>query len=63
MQLKMLGEPRKNEPYSLILDDKTIEGTTDGDGFLKPLSGRTVLEASSSSTNTWRGDSHRPWPS
>lgn len=35
MQLKMLGEPRKNEPYSLILDDKTIEGTTDGDGFVE----------------------------
>ncbi len=35
MQLMMLGEPRKNEPYTLILDDKTIEGTTDGDGFLE----------------------------
>jgi hypothetical protein len=35
MQLMMLGEPRKNEPYTLVLDDKTIEGTTDGDGFLE----------------------------
>jgi len=35
MQLMMLGEPRKNEPYSLVLDDKTIDGTTDGDGFLE----------------------------
>lgn len=35
MQLMMLGEPRKNEPYTLVLDDKTIEGTTDGDGFVE----------------------------
>lgn len=35
MQLMMLGEPRKNEPYSLVLDDKTIDGTTDGEGFVE----------------------------
>ncbi len=35
MQLMMLGEPRKNEPYTLVLDDKTIDGTTDGDGFVE----------------------------
>lgn len=35
MQLFMLGEPRKNEPYTLVLDDETIEGTTDGDGFVE----------------------------
>ncbi len=40
MQLFLMGEPRRNEPYTLILDDEIIRGTTDGDGnlehFIKP---------------------------
>jgi N-acetylmuramoyl-L-alanine amidase len=40
MQLFLMGEPRRNEPYTLILDDEMIKGTTDGDGnlehFIKP---------------------------
>ena len=40
MQLFLLGEPRRNEPYTLILDDEIIHGTTDADGnlehFIKP---------------------------
>lgn len=35
MQLKLLGEPRANEKYTIILDDKIINGTTDGDGNLE----------------------------
>ena len=35
MQLFMLGEPRKNEPYVLELDGKLITGNLDGDGKLE----------------------------
>lgn len=35
MQLFLLGEPRRNEPYTLILGDEIIRGTTDGDGNLE----------------------------
>lgn len=35
MQLFLLGEPRRNEKYTLVLDDKAINGTTDGDGNLE----------------------------
>jgi hypothetical protein len=35
MQLFLLGEPRRNEPYTLILDGEMIKGTTDGDGNLE----------------------------
>jgi len=34
MQFKSLGEPRKNEPYVLIIDGKPINGTLDGEGKL-----------------------------
>jgi len=48
MQLFLLGEPRRNEPYTLILDDKIIRGTTDGDGnlehFVKPDSKGGVIK-------------------
>lgn len=48
MQLFLLGEPRRNEPYTLILDDDIIKGTTDGDGnlehFIKPNSKGGVLK-------------------
>ena len=48
MQLFLLGEPRKNEPYTLILDDEIIRGTTDGDGnlehYIKPNSKGGVLK-------------------
>ncbi|HEU0123752.1 MAG TPA: peptidoglycan-binding domain-containing protein [Bryobacteraceae bacterium] len=47
MQLFLLGEPRRNEPYTLILDDEMIKGTTDGDGnleqFVRPNSKGGVL--------------------
>jgi Putative peptidoglycan binding domain len=35
LQLLMLGEPRKNEPYTLQLDGKVFQGTTDGDGKIE----------------------------
>lgn len=35
MQLFLLGEPRRNEPYTLILDNEIINGTTDGDGNIE----------------------------
>jgi len=35
MQLFLLGEPRKNEPYVLELDGKLITGNLDGDGKLE----------------------------
>ncbi|MFN0106173.1 MAG: peptidoglycan-binding protein [Bryobacteraceae bacterium] len=48
MQLFLLGEPRRNEPYTLILDDEIIRGTTDGDGniehYIKPNSKGGVLK-------------------
>ena len=49
IQLVLLGEPRKNEDYTLILDDKIIRGKTDADGnieqFIKPNSkgGKLIL--------------------
>lgn len=47
MQLFLMGEPRRNEPYTLILDDEMIKGTTDGDGnlehFIKPNTKGGVL--------------------
>lgn len=33
--LKAFGEPRKNEPYALIVGAKTTEGQTDGSGLLR----------------------------
>lgn len=36
LRLMRLGEPRKNEKYTLLLDSgQSIEGTTDGDGNLE----------------------------
>lgn len=35
LQLKRLGQPRKNERYVLDIDGKQKEGTTDGDGALE----------------------------
>jgi len=35
MQLKMLGQPRANEPYVLQIDDQLIKGTLDGSGKLE----------------------------
>jgi len=35
IQLKTLGEPRKNEKYLLELDGELIEGTTDGEGKIE----------------------------
>ena len=32
LQLMMMGEPRKNEPYTLMIDGKPYQGTTDGEG-------------------------------
>lgn len=37
MQLKMLGEPRKNEEYIIDIDGTKTRGTTDGDGKLEHL--------------------------
>jgi hypothetical protein len=48
MQLFLLGEPRSNERYALILDGKVINGKTDADGnlehFIKPNSKGGVLK-------------------
>ena len=48
MQLFLLGEPRRNEDYTLILDDKIIRGKTDADGnieqYIKPNSKGGVLK-------------------
>lgn len=35
MQLKMLGQPRANEPYVLQIDDQLIKGNLDGEGKLE----------------------------
>lgn len=35
IQLFLLGEPRRNEDYTLILDDKIIRGKTDADGNIE----------------------------
>ena len=35
MRLLMLGQPRKNEKYVLIIDGQTFNGTLDGDGKLE----------------------------
>lgn len=35
LKLMMMGEPRKNEPYTLQVEDKIFTGTTDGDGNLE----------------------------
>lgn len=47
MQLFLLGEPRRNEDYTLILDDKIIRGKTDADGnieqYIQPNSRGGVL--------------------
>jgi hypothetical protein len=49
IQLKLLGEPRANEPYVLELDGRQIKGTTDGNGmvdqFIPPNArgGRLIL--------------------
>jgi N-acetylmuramoyl-L-alanine amidase len=38
IQILKKGQPRKNEEYRLIIDGITLEGTTDGNGFIdKPL--------------------------
>jgi N-acetylmuramoyl-L-alanine amidase len=48
MQLFLLGEPRRNEDYTLILDDEIIRGATDADGnlehYIKPNSKGGVLK-------------------
>ena len=48
MQLFLLGEPRRNEAYTLILDDKIIRGKTDADGnieqYIQPNSKGGVLK-------------------
>jgi N-acetylmuramoyl-L-alanine amidase len=35
LRLTRLGEPRANEPYTLVLDGKLFTGSTDGDGILE----------------------------
>ncbi|GJQ30608.1 MAG: hypothetical protein HBSAPP03_24920 [Phycisphaerae bacterium] len=35
LRLTRLGEPRKNESYTLVLDGKLFTGSTDGDGILE----------------------------
>jgi len=35
LQLMMMGKPRKNEDYVLVVDGKQITGKTDGDGKLE----------------------------
>jgi len=35
IQLKQLGEPRKNEDYILVVEGKIITGKTDGDGKIE----------------------------
>jgi N-acetylmuramoyl-L-alanine amidase len=35
LRLMMMGEPRANEKYILSIDGTTVEGATDGDGFLE----------------------------
>ncbi len=35
LQLLMMGEPRANEPYTLVVDGKPLQGTTGGDGKLE----------------------------
>lgn len=35
LQLMMMGKPRKNEDYVLVVDGKQIQGKTDGDGKLE----------------------------
>jgi len=35
LQLLQFGEPRKNEPYKLIIDGVIYDGSTDGDGKLE----------------------------
>src|SRR5258708_3074164 len=37
IQLFQMGEPRKNEHYTLVLDDKIINGQTDGDGNIEQV--------------------------
>ena len=48
MQLLLMGEPRANEPYTLIIDDEILRGTTDGDGnievYIKPNAKGGVLK-------------------
>ena len=35
LQLMMMGKPRKNEDYVLVVDGKQIQGKTDGEGKLE----------------------------
>jgi hypothetical protein len=35
VRLTIDDEPRANEPYKLLIDDRWIDGTTNGDGFLE----------------------------
>ncbi len=35
IQLMMLGEPRKNEKYTLVIDGVSTEGTADGQGIVE----------------------------
>lgn len=37
LQLLMFGQPRKNEAYTLVIDGKLYQGTTDGDGRLEHI--------------------------
>ncbi len=42
LQLLNMGEPRRNEPYTLTFGDEVIHGTTDADGKIdQPIPGET----------------------
>lgn len=46
LQLKRMGQPRKDEPFVMMIDGKIVEGTTDGDGKLEvfiPGNARTAV--------------------
>jgi len=34
VQVSSVGKPRANEPYRLVIDGNTLEGTTDGEGWV-----------------------------
>ncbi len=43
LQLMSMGEPRKNEPYTLVFADTVITGTTDGQGRIdQPIPGEVA---------------------
>ncbi len=51
LQLLMMGEPRKNEAYTLLVDGKSYSGTTDGEGKIEQV----VPADARSGTLTLRG--------